>query len=253
MHDPSERADADKPKDTGPDEKDNGGEKSPLQELAESGDKKAGQCRDHIARRALACRHPANKIGSSIDVYPAKDASLTGTQLLQNRRGRPSRDQRQDFHPRSRRAQGSAFLGIEGARRVVPPLGIDVGTDDIDKIRGALPVKNNHEVHAPQRGENFGTIVLRGDRTVRPFQFSHRAIAVQAYGQSIAQCPRLLQIADMAGVEQIEAAVGKNKTPTLPVHQVTPFGQLACCHDNPLMHGTQNRIPRAIAQSCAPR
>jgi hypothetical protein len=57
----------------------------------------------------------------------------------------------------------------------------------------------------------------------------------------------------MAGVEQIEATVGENKTPTLPVHQVTPFGQFTRCHDKPLVHGDQNRIPRAIAQSRAPR
>ena len=87
MHNPTERAEADKPKDAGPDEEENGDEKSALQELTESGDKKAGQCRDHIACRALACRHPANKIRSGMDVYPAKDGHLAGAQLLQNRRG----------------------------------------------------------------------------------------------------------------------------------------------------------------------
>ena len=61
MHDPAESADTDEPKNTRADKKQNGGEKSPLQELPETRDKKAGQCRDHISRRALACCHHFNK------------------------------------------------------------------------------------------------------------------------------------------------------------------------------------------------
>ena len=69
MHNPAQRAEADEPEDAGSDEKEKSGEKTSLQELAESGDKQAGQRRNHVSRRTLARCHDANKrlLGQLVD------------------------------------------------------------------------------------------------------------------------------------------------------------------------------------------
>lgn len=72
MHDPAQHADADKPQDSGPDEKQDGGEKAALHQLTEAGDKEAGQRRDDVSRGALACSHTATKRRSRPVVDPAK-------------------------------------------------------------------------------------------------------------------------------------------------------------------------------------
>ena len=61
MHDPAERAEADEPEDSGADKKQKRRKKAALHELPEPGEEKAGQRRNYITRRALACRHGTNK------------------------------------------------------------------------------------------------------------------------------------------------------------------------------------------------
>jgi hypothetical protein len=72
MHDPSERADADKPKDAGTDEEKNRRQKTPLNELAEAGDKKAGEGSNDISGRSLSRSHGNNRLHSGRDCLPCK-------------------------------------------------------------------------------------------------------------------------------------------------------------------------------------
>ena len=70
MNDPSQQK---KPEDHARDKEKDRGEKTPLHQLAESRNKKTGQCSNHIAGRALphSC-HGANKRLAAVIVYPDK-------------------------------------------------------------------------------------------------------------------------------------------------------------------------------------
>ena len=70
--------------------------------------------------------------------------------------------------------------------------------------------KIDDAVDARERRENFGALGLRRDRPARSLVGAHRSIGVDADDQRVAERPRLLQIADMAGVQQIEDAVGEH-------------------------------------------
>ena len=117
MHDPTERADADKPEHARPDEEKHGGEKAALQKLPEAGNKKTGQGRDHISRGALAsfC-HVSNKsrgrtvVDPSKKTYPARKRSKTAVVDRPGTRGRirisePAAD-------RAARSSGSRDSGV---------------------------------------------------------------------------------------------------------------------------------------------
>ena len=72
MHDPTERAEADEPEDTGSDEEKDRREKTPLHELAEAGNKKAGQRGNDISGRALSRSHAINRPHSGMDCLHCK-------------------------------------------------------------------------------------------------------------------------------------------------------------------------------------
>jgi hypothetical protein len=71
-------------------------------------------------------------------------------------------------------------------------------------------VEDHHGVDALQRHEDFRALALRDDRTAFAFQLPHAGVAIEPDDERITQFARQLQAADVAGVQQVEAAVGKN-------------------------------------------
>ena len=82
-----------------------------------------------------------------------------------------------------------------------------------------------------KRGEHFRAVGLGHERTAGPLELAHRGVAVDADPEEIAELPRLGQVADMADVQQVEAAVGRDHLPALLAQLGAESGRLVECHD----------------------
>ncbi len=75
---------------------------------------------------------------------------------------------------------------------------------------GIVFVEHHHGVDARERSQHLGAFVLGINRPRRPFKGAYRTIGVDRDDEHIAFAPRILQIADMPRVQQIEHPVGKD-------------------------------------------
>ena len=66
-------------------------------------------------------------------------------------------------------------------------------------------------IDAFERGDYFRAILREVDGTAIAFQGADRFIPVDRHEKSVAEGPRLLEVAHVSGVKQIEAAVRENK------------------------------------------
>ena len=73
-----------------------------------------------------------------------------------------------------------------------------------------LLVEDDDGVHARERGEDLRALGFGRDRTVRPLDGPDRSIRVHADDERVAERARLLEVADVAGVQQVEDAVGED-------------------------------------------
>src|SRR6185437_141616 len=69
-------------------------------------------------------------------------------------------------------------------------------------------------VHALESGEDLGTLLLGDDRPPRPLAAAHAGIGVDRHQQHIAELARGLEGLQMAGMEQVVAAVGEDQAQT---------------------------------------
>jgi hypothetical protein len=79
-----------------------------------------------------------------------------------------------------------------------------------DEFEGGWFIKNGDIVRAPKAGEDLRPLLLGKDRPVRAFQALNRTIAVHPNDQYVSEGFCLLQIADMADMENVKTTVGKN-------------------------------------------
>ena len=96
--------------------------------------------------------------------------------------------------------------GVDG---VVGPLAVHVGPQRQQKRRDGRLGKDRHVVHAAERGDELRAIRRRQDRPARALQARHRRVVVDRDDEAIGLARRRLEVADVADVQQIEAAVGK--------------------------------------------
>src|SRR5450755_97047 len=101
---------------------------------------------------------------------------------------------------------GRAILGT----RVVAALYINSGLQQFDQRTRRWFAEDCYIVNIRKRGQNFGPLVLGYQRTTSSLEQARALIAVQAQHQEITERPRLLQVAHVAQVDQIEAAIGKD-------------------------------------------
>ena len=71
-------------------------------------------------------------------------------------------------------------------------------------------LEDDHRIHARERGENFGSLVLRRDRPQRPLDGADRSIRIDAHDERIAFAACRLEVPDVAGVQEVEHAVGEH-------------------------------------------
>ena len=91
-----------------------------------------------------------------------------------------------------------------------PPLTRIVGLERGDEFQGGRFIKNRDIIHTPEAGEDFCPLFLREDWPVRAFQTSNRTVTVHSDDQYISERFGFLQIADMADMEKVKTAVGKD-------------------------------------------
>lgn len=115
---------------------------------------------------------------------------------------------RNEHHPTTARLDGVAADDL--IRRPVGPLDEDVGLDEADDLGGSVLVEDDDRVDAVERRKHFCSFMLWRNWTARSFVTSHRRIGIQSDDEHVAEMSRVLQVADVAGMEKIEDAVGKD-------------------------------------------
>jgi hypothetical protein len=73
---------------------------------------------------------------------------------------------------------------------------------------GADLGKNDHGVHASERGEDGGTVLLQDEGSPGTFEFADGTIAIKPDDEQIAKLSGALEVTHVAEVEQVETAVG---------------------------------------------
>src|SRR3954447_12914828 len=130
----------------------------------------------------------------------------SGTDPLDDRRGGPARDVGQD--------DGLAAPGLEQLRlgqirdavvaALDPEVGPELGEDGFRRVLA----EDCHGVDAGERAQQRHAILLAHDGPVRPLEAPDRRVGVQADDEAVPERPRLLEDADVAGVDEVEAAAG---------------------------------------------
>ena len=91
------------------------------------------------------------------------------------------------------------------------PLTSTSGCSAVDDLVRRVFVEDHDGVDARERREHFGALGLAIDRPIRALlERARRSIGVDGDDQRIAQAPRLAQIAHVAGMQEIEHAVGED-------------------------------------------
>ena len=113
--------------------------------------------------------------------------------------------------------QGGALAGVERFDGVVAAFGVESGVDGADDVRDAQRVEDDDVVHGAERGHDAGAVLLAIDGAGWAFQFADGAVGIQRDGECVAEGASALEVIDVAGVEEIEAAVGQDEAATLGV------------------------------------
>ena len=82
-----------------------------------------------------------------------------------------------------------------------------------DQIVRRFLVEDHDGVHARQRLEDLGALGLRGERSIGPLDVTDGSVGIQADDQRVAKPARVLKIAQMTDVEQVEHTVGEDNRP----------------------------------------
>src|SRR3954471_8082580 len=97
--------------------------------------------------------------------------------------------------------------------RVWRPIGAldeDVGLKRGDDLERRVFIEDHDAVDARKRAEELDALVLWRDRPDWALVHPNRKVRVHRYDQRIAELPCLLQVSDVAGMKQIEHAVGEH-------------------------------------------
>jgi hypothetical protein len=79
---------------------------------------------------------------------------------------------------------------------------------------GGVLVEHDNRIHALERQEDFGALAFGIERTSGFFDGPYRPIGVDADDKQSSEPSRVLEIPDMAGMEEVEHAVGEYDTTT---------------------------------------
>ena len=98
--------------------------------------------------------------------------------------------------------------------RVIRALDVNIRPEFTQNAIYSQRIKQQHIIHAVQRGKNLRTLRLRLERPSFSFQSSHSGVGVNAQNQHISQSFGILQISNMPYMDKIEAAIGEHDLPS---------------------------------------
>ncbi len=128
--------------------------------------------------------------------------------LSKNFRGGIARDHR---NGNNTAASGFHFFASDDlVARPVAAFYKHIGKEAGDDFARCGLVENHNRVHGFERGEDFGTLAFRQDWTAGAFQLANAGVTVETDNQRVSESAGLLEAADVAGMQQIEAAVGED-------------------------------------------
>src|SRR5438034_3573321 len=93
---------------------------------------------------------------------------------------------------------------------VIAAFDVDSGLQEGNQRASRWLGKYGDVVDAGERGQDFGSFGLRDERSAGAFEGARAIIIIEAEDQEITERPRLLEVAHVAKVEQVETAVGKD-------------------------------------------
>ena len=86
-----------------------------------------------------------------------------------------------------------------------------------DQLVRRLLGEEGHGIDAFERGQHLRAFLSRNQRTARALQGAHRFVTVQAHDQAIAKRARLLKVARVPNMQEVEAPVGEDDALPLPL------------------------------------
>ena len=100
------------------------------------------------------------------------------------------------------------FLSRQLVHRVITAFHVHIRLGQLEKIRGAQLVKDDHRIHAGQSRQHRRAVGLGVNGAFGAFQLADGTVAVQAHEQGVRLVAGGLQVFHVAGVEDVKAAVG---------------------------------------------
>lgn len=138
-----------------------------------------------------------------------------------NQRGRAEALEDVDQHDRAARGLHDLIANYLLAG-VVAALYQHARLDPGDQVDRRVLLEDDDEIDGFQRRQHLGARTLVLDRAIGALQPPHRGVAVEAHDQPIAGCARRRQHLDVAGMQDIETAIGEADALSLPA----PFDKL---------------------------
>jgi hypothetical protein len=86
----------------------------------------------------------------------------------------------------------------------------DVGLQDLKQVMRRGIIENDDAVYAGEPLEDFRTLRLGGNRSAGPLDLPNRAVGVEADDQRVPEPSRVLEIAQVADVKEVENTVGED-------------------------------------------
>jgi hypothetical protein len=99
------------------------------------------------------------------------------------------------------------FAAYDLIARPVAAFNQNVRKQSRDHLAWRELIENHHSIHTFEPGKDFGPLALRQYGASRSLQLAHAGIAVEAHDQYISKRARLLEAADVPGMQQIETAI----------------------------------------------
>src|ERR1700687_2382629 len=114
-------------------------------------------------------------------------------------------------HDRHLSAKGSYHITLRNRLfGVVSALGMNVRLEGEQEFRDCWSTKNRDEIDSGQGRHDFGALVLRQEWAACSLQPARLLIRIDCDDQHVPQSPGCFQIADVPGVQNVEAPVGEN-------------------------------------------
>jgi hypothetical protein len=107
--------------------------------------------------------------------------------------------------------EGGAFVGVEGFESIIPAFDINVGLGLPNDLNGPHGGENGHSVDATESGEDVGAVGFAINRAIRAFELADGIIAIDGDEEDVTTGAGGLEVLDMAGVEEVEAAIGQDE------------------------------------------